>query len=31
ANSVGDALGYRWGQRELRRRWEGFPRAREGG
>jgi len=31
ANSVGDAVGYRWGQSELRRRWEAFVRAREGG
>ena len=31
ANSVGDAVGYRWGQSELRRRWEAFLRAREGG
>jgi 1,4-dihydroxy-2-naphthoate octaprenyltransferase len=31
ANSLGDAVGYRWGQSELRRRWEAFLRAREGG
>jgi hypothetical protein len=31
ANSVGDALGYRWGQSQLRRRWEAFVRARERG
>jgi 1,4-dihydroxy-2-naphthoate octaprenyltransferase len=31
ANSMGDAVGYRWGQSELRRRWEAFLRAREGG
>jgi hypothetical protein len=24
ANSLGDALGYRWGQRELEKRWEAF-------
>jgi len=30
ANSVGDALGYRWGQAELRRRWERFERKRDG-
>lgn len=30
ANSVGDAVGYRWGQSELRRRWKAFVRAREG-
>jgi hypothetical protein len=30
ANSLGDALGYRWGQSQLRRRWEAFVRAREG-
>jgi hypothetical protein len=29
ANSLGDALGYRWGQSQLRRRWEAFVRARE--
>ena len=29
ANSVGDAVGYRWGQSELRRRWNAFVRARE--
>ncbi len=31
ANSVGDAIGYRWGQSELRRRWDAFVRSREGG
>lgn len=31
ANSVGDAVGYRWGQSTLRRRWEAFVRTREGG
>ncbi len=31
ANSVGDAVGYRWGQSELRKRWQAFVRAREGG
>jgi hypothetical protein len=31
ANSVGDAVGYRWGQSELRRRWDAFVRARDGG
>jgi len=30
ANSLGDAVGYRWGQSELRRRWVVFVRAREG-
>jgi len=30
ANSVGDALGYRWGQAELRRRWSAFVRQRDG-
>lgn len=30
ANSVGDALGYRWGQSVLRKRWEAFARRREG-
>lgn len=30
ANSVGDSLGYRWGQSELRRRWAAFERGREG-
>ena len=29
ANSVGDAVGYRWGQSELRRRWQTFVRRRE--
>ncbi len=31
ANSVGDAVAYRWGQSVLRRRWAAFARAREGG
>jgi len=31
ANSVGDAVGYRWGQAELQRRWDAFVRARGGG
>jgi hypothetical protein len=31
ANSVGDAVGYRWGQAELQRRWDAFVRAREEG
>ena len=31
ANTVGDAVGYRWGQSVLRRRWEAFVREREGG
>ncbi len=31
ANSVGDAVGYRWGQSELRRRWDAFVRARDRG
>ncbi len=30
ANSVGDAVGYRWGQSELHRRWKAFIREREG-
>jgi hypothetical protein len=30
ANSVGDTLGYRWGQSTLRRRWDSFVRTREG-
>jgi rRNA maturation protein Nop10 len=30
ANSIGDSLGYRWGQSELRRRWTAFQRGREG-
>ena len=30
ANSVGDAVGYNWGQSELRKRWQAFVRAREG-
>jgi uncharacterized membrane protein YoaK (UPF0700 family) len=29
ANSVGDALGYRWGQSELRGRWAAFVKARK--
>jgi hypothetical protein len=29
ANSVGDAIGYRWGQSLLRRRWERFVRERD--
>ncbi len=29
ANSLGDALGYRWGQSLLRRRWERFVRDRD--
>jgi membrane protein implicated in regulation of membrane protease activity len=29
ANSLGDALGYRWGQRELQKRWEAFVRERD--
>jgi hypothetical protein len=29
ANSVGDAIGYRWGQSVLRRRWQAFVRERE--
>lgn len=31
ANTLGDALGYRWGQRVARRRWERFVARREGG
>ncbi len=31
ANSAGDALGYRWGQSALRKRWQAFTRAREEG
>jgi hypothetical protein len=31
ANSVGDALGYAWGQRIIRRRWERFVRERDAG
>ena len=31
ANSVGDAVGYSWGQSVLRKRWQAFVRAREGG
>ena len=31
ANSVGDAVGYRWGQSELRRRWGAFVEERESG
>ena len=30
ANSVGDAMGYRWGQAVLRRRWQAFLEEREG-
>ena len=30
ANTVGDALGYRWGQSLLRRRWETFVAKRDG-
>lgn len=30
ANSLGDALGYRWGQAVLRRRWERFVARRDG-
>jgi hypothetical protein len=30
ANSVGDALGYAWGQSVMRRRWAAFLRARDG-
>ena len=30
ANSVGDALGYAWGQSVMRRRWAAFLRTREG-
>jgi hypothetical protein len=29
ANSLGDALGYRWGQRVLEKRWQAFVRARD--
>ncbi len=29
ANSLGDALGYRWGQSIVRRRWERFVAVRE--
>ena len=29
ANSLGDAIGYRWGQRELEKRWQGFQEARD--
>ncbi len=31
ANSVGDAVGYGWGQSVLRKRWQAFVRAREAG
>ncbi len=31
ANSLGDALGYRWGQSTVRRRWERFVGERDGG
>ena len=30
ANSVGDAVGYRWGQSELRKRWQAFRASRDG-
>ncbi len=30
ANTVGDAVGYRWGQSTLRQRWQAFVRTREG-
>jgi len=30
ANSVGDSLGYNWGQSLLRKRWERFVRERDG-
>ncbi len=30
ANTVGDAVGYRWGQSTLRWRWQAFVRTREG-
>ena len=30
ANSVGDSLGYDWGQSLLRKRWERFVRERDG-
>ena len=30
ANSLGDALGYRWGQSVMRRRWERFVAERDG-
>jgi hypothetical protein len=29
ANSLGDALGYRWGQRALEKRWQAFQEARD--
>jgi len=29
ANSLGDALGYRWGQRVLEKRWQEFVGARD--
>jgi membrane protein implicated in regulation of membrane protease activity len=29
ANSLGDALGYRWGQRALEKRWQEFVRERD--
>jgi hypothetical protein len=29
ANWLGDALGYRWGQRELEKRWQAFVRERD--
>lgn len=31
ANSVGDGLGYAWGQSTVRRRWERFVSQRDGG
>ena len=31
ANSVGDSLGYRWGQREAKRRWQRFVAERQRG
>ena len=29
ANSLGDAIGYRWGQRVLEKRWQAFARERD--
>ena len=29
ANSLGDAIGYRWGQRVLEKRWQAFVRERD--
>jgi len=29
ANSLGDALGYRWGQRALEKRWQAFVEGRD--